>query len=129
MKRLIILAAAASLLTAGAALADSGARTSDRNAVEQRLRDKAEGKWSYEGKRFDKIKGPDFVAPAGWSRRSYGVGDFIPRVFLAGAYVVDGASVGLPAPASGRSWVRVGTDVYLVSGRGNVMDVVPGVYF
>src|SRR4051794_13313787 len=129
MKRLALLVFAAGLMTSTAALADHGARSGDRNEVEQRLRDKADGKWSYDGKRLDKIHGPAFVAPPGWSRRSYGVGDFIPALFMADAYYVDAAAVGLPAPASGRHWVRVGEDVYLVAGRGKVMDVVGGVYF
>jgi Ni/Co efflux regulator RcnB len=129
MKRLALIAAAAMLFSSTAALADHGARSSDRNEVEARLRDKAEGKWTYEGKRQDKIKAEAFVAPAGWSARSYNTGDFIPRAFMVEAYYVDPAPLGLPAAQDGRHWVRVGTDVYLVAGRGRVMDVVGGVYF
>lgn len=129
MKRLALLVFAAGLMTSTVALADQGARTSDRNEVEQRLRDKAEGKWTYAGKRQDKIRGEAFVAPHGWSRRSYGTGDFIPALFMTNVYFVDAASLGLPPAAEGRHWVRIGEDVYLVAGRGKVMDVVGGVYF
>lgn len=129
MKRLALLVFAAGLMTSTVALADQGARTSDRNEVEQRKRDKAENKWTYQGKRQDRVHAAAFVAPPGWARRSYGVGDFIPGLFMRDAYFVDAASLGLPPAAEGRHWVRVGDDVYLVAGRGKVMDVVGGVYF
>src|SRR4051812_42346257 len=118
MNRLALMAAAAAatLLTSNAAFADQGARSSDRNEVEARLRDKADHKYHYLDKRMDTIKGVAFVAPSGWAWRSYGVGDFIPGVFMKDAYFVDGAALGLPAPESGRHWVRVGPDVYLVAG-------------
>jgi Ni/Co efflux regulator RcnB len=129
MKRLALLVFAAGLMTSTAALADHGARSGDRNEIEQRLRDKAEGKWTYKGHRADKIHGPEFVAPPRWARRSYGQGDFIPGAFLTEAYFVDAAALGLEPAGAGRHWVRVGPDVYLVAGRGKVLDVVPGVYY
>lgn len=129
MKRLALLAFAAGLMISTTALADQGARSGDRNEIDARARDKAEGKWSYKDVRRDKVRAEAFVAPKGWSRRSYGTGDFIPRVFMADAYYVDAAVVGLPPAEAGRHWVRVGPDVYLIAGRGKVIDVVGGVYF
>lgn len=129
MKRLALIVFAAGLMTSTAALADQGARSGDRNEIEARARDKAEGKWTYKGVRRDKVRADAFVAPAGWSRRSYGTGDFIPRVFMTDAYYVDASALGLPPVEEGRHWVRVGPDVYLVAGRGRVMDVIGGVYF
>lgn len=129
MKRLILLAAlAAGLTTASTALADQGARSGDRNEVEARLRDKADGKYHYKDQRFDSIKGSPFVAPPGWQPRSYGVGDFVPAVFMKDPYVVDGPSIHLPPAKDGRHWVRIGSEVYEVAGRGKVLDVVGNVY-
>lgn len=128
MKRVVLLAFAAGLMTSSAALADQGARSSDRNEVEARLRDKAEGKYHYKDQRFDSIKGQPFQAPPGWQPRYYGVGDFVPAVFMKDPYIVDGPSIHLPPAKDGRHWVRIASEVYEVAGRGKVLDVVGNVY-
>ena len=64
---------------------------------------------------------PTYVEPAGYVR--YGIGESLPSAYVGGAYYVDYRPYGLAAPAYGYSWNRVGSDVYLVSPDGVIVDV------
>lgn len=72
--------------------------------------------YSYEGKRYDAHKGPEWHAPKGhnshavWSR-----GDRLPKAYRSQNYVVDYRAYHLKKPPHGYQWVRVNNDVLLVA--------------
>ena len=92
----------------------------------------AGGRFSYRGRQFNRVRGPTWAPPRGWSSRRYVVGAYLPRSFLSDAYVINPFAFGLGVRAApvGYHWVRVGDDLYLVSWTtGRVAEVVPDVFY
>lgn len=68
---------------------------------------------------------PRYVAPYGYSSRTYSVGSYLPRGYYDSIYYIDYRPYGLAPPPRGYSWVRVGNDVYLASARtGLIAEVI-----
>lgn len=88
-------------------------------------------RYSYGGQYYNAVRAPRWVAPRGWTYRRYAIGATLPTFFLGSTYYVDPMRFGLRVgPAgSGRRWVRVGDDLYLVNARGRVFQVVPNVFY
>lgn len=84
----------------------------------------------HRGRYVNRIRGPAFVWPRGYSYRRWGIGATLPSVFLAPAFFYAGwAGLGLQAPVPGYSWVRYGSDLLLVNLRtGEIEDVIYGVF-
>ena len=67
----------------------------------------------------------------GWSHHSWRRGDRLPWAFIISSYLInDWYDFGLWEPDYGAEWVRVGADAVLVDrATGEIIDVVPGVYY
>lgn len=129
MKKFLIGAAALSLLAGPAFAQHMDRHDNHRPAVQNHG---PGGRFTYRGRSFNRVRGPAWAAPRGWSSRRYTVGAYLPRTFLSTSYVVNPFAFGLgvrAAPA-GYQWVRVGDDLYLVSWTtGRVAEVVPDVFY
>ncbi len=147
MRRLMILAAAMSLLLPAMALAQNPpnpqqngrpARPAPTQGPTRRPAPPAArrpvhpgGRFTYRGRSIARIHGPVFHYPRGWHYRRWRVGALFPRIFLTRTYFYTGwAPIGLPAPGAGFAWVRFGPDLVLVNLRTfRVRDVVYGVFY
>lgn len=134
MKRLLMGVAALSLLTAGAASAQTIVKHGPNGTTvvhKDGYGDRNVAKFNYRGKTWNRVRGPAWNAPRGWNYRRYTVGAYLPGTFLSPGFYVDpmGIGLGLPVAGPGKHWVRVGNDLYLVNGRGRVIEVVPDVYY
>jgi Ni/Co efflux regulator RcnB len=85
----------------------------------------------HRGRYVNRVRGPAFVWPRGYSYRRWGIGGVLPAVFLTSPYFFTGwAGLGLQAPVPGYQWVRFGPDLLLVNLRtGQVEDVIYGAFF
>jgi Ni/Co efflux regulator RcnB len=134
MKKHLMGVAALSLLTAGAASAETIVKHGPNQTTvvhKDRYGDKTVSKFSYKGRHWNRVRGPGWVAPPGYAYRRYSVGAYLPAPFLSASFYVDpvGIGIGLPVAGYGKHWVRVGNDLYLVNGRGRIIEVVPDVYY
>jgi len=134
MKKLLMGVAALSLLTAGGASAETVVKKGPNQTTvvhKDRYGDRTVTKFNYKGRSWNRVRGPAWSAPAGWNYRRYTVGAYLPGTFLTTGFYVDptGFGIGLPAAGYGKHWVRVGNDLYLVNGRGRIIEVVPDVYY
>lgn len=70
-------------------------------------------------------------AYAGWAGHGWRRGEYLPSYFfLPNYYITDWWSYGLWEPDYGLEWIRVGRDALLIDlSTGEVVDVVPGVYY
>jgi Ni/Co efflux regulator RcnB len=84
----------------------------------------------HRGRYVNRVRGPAFVWPRGYSYRRWGIGGLLPPVFLAPAYFYTGwAALGLQAPVPGYTWVRFGPDLLLVNlTTREIEDVIYGVF-
>jgi Ni/Co efflux regulator RcnB len=84
----------------------------------------------HRGRSFNRIRGPAFVWPRGYSYRRWGIGGLLPPVFLTPTYFYTGwAALGLQAPVPGYTWVRYGSDLLLVNlTTREIEDVIYGVF-
>jgi Ni/Co efflux regulator RcnB len=82
------------------------------------------GRWN------NRIRGPAFVWPRGYSYRRWGIGAILPSVFLAPTFFYTGwGALGLQAPVPGYTWVRYGPDLLLVNlTTREIEDVIYGVF-
>jgi len=146
-RRAFIVAAAASLLLPGVALAQMvqqrppGAGPPPRPGPPGRpgpyrppgyvrpLPPRGNQFW-HRGQYYGRIPGPRFAYPPGWRYRQWGIGARLPPLFLAPNYYFQGwAALGLEAPVPGYAWVRFGPDLLLVNlTTHEVEDVVYGVF-
>ena len=134
MKKLLMGVAALSLLTAGAASAETVVKKGPNQTTvvhKDRFGDRTVSKFSYKGRSWNRVRGPAWNAPRGWNYRRYTVGAYLPGTFLAPTFYVNPTGFGLALPVAGygKHWVRVGNDLYLVNARGRIIEVVPDVYY
>ena len=89
------------------------------------------GRFSYGGRSFNRFRVAPFFYPAGWGYRDWGVGAYLPALFLTSTYFIDnygGYSLGPPPP--GCRWVRYGPDALAVNVyTGQVVYSVRGVFW
>jgi hypothetical protein len=87
--------------------------------------------FGYHGRFFNPVHVSPFIYPPGWAYRSWAIGAVLPAIFLAPQYYYpDWATLGLDPPPPGAQWVRYGPDLLMVDiGTGNVIEVVPGVFY
>ena len=135
MKTLLLAASALSLLAADAAVAQTTVRVQRDGDTKVVTHTPGGGKivrrYNYDGRHYDAVRGPRWVAPRNWTYRRYSVGASLPTFFLGANYIVDPRRYGLRVPVAGanRHWVRVGDDLYLVNRRGRVIRIVPNVFY
>jgi Ni/Co efflux regulator RcnB len=72
-----------------------------------------------------------FRYPRGYSYRRWGIGAFLPHIFLSNYYYWnDWSALGLLPPPPGYVWVRYGPDLLLVNRyTGRVADVIYGAFY
>ncbi len=89
------------------------------------------GEWSYRGRTFGRFNAGPFRYPGGWGYRRWGVGAYLPALFLTDAYFLgDWGGYDLGPPPPGCRWVRYGPDALLVNVyTGEVVDVAYGVFW
>ena len=89
------------------------------------------GQFTYRGRSHAPIRGPSFYYPSGWGYRAWGIGQFLPSLFLGSSYYFnDYASYGFGPPPYGYRWVRYGPDLLLVDrSSGRIAEVVRGVFY
>ena len=87
--------------------------------------------YSYQGKKYDAHKGPEWKAPKGhnphvvWSR-----GDRLPEAYRTQNYVVDYRAYHLNRPPHGYQWVRVQNDVLLVAiSNGAISNIIINLFY
>ncbi|HEY1561842.1 MAG TPA: RcnB family protein [Caulobacteraceae bacterium] len=84
--------------------------------------------WGWNGHRF---RGGTFRYPAGWTYRRWGIGQFLPLLFLSPTYYYnDWGTLGIAPPPPGYRWVRFGPDLLLVQiGTGYIDYVIHNVFY
>lgn len=121
MKRLILPTAIALATLAGALGA----------SAQTVVQDAATGDtYVIEGKSYPRVK-EVWVAPDGWTQRTYVVGEEVPTVLRLPKYViVNPRQYGLPRGQGDEKWLRVGPDALLVQvGTGKVLMRVENVFY
>jgi hypothetical protein len=85
----------------------------------------------YHGRSFSSFRAAPFYYPGGWGYRRWGVGQFLPSLFLNQTYFIGNwGAYGLGPPPPGLQWVRYGPDALLVNVyTGQVVDTVYGVFW
>ena len=89
------------------------------------------GNWSWHGRSFGRFNAGPYRYPYGWGYRAWGVGAFLPALFLTdGYYINNWGSYDLGPPGPNLRWVRYGPDALLVNTyTGAVVDVARGVFW
>jgi len=129
MKPVLLLSAAALLLTAGCANAPKIAAPKVRvPEVNNPIEVASTGTYVYAGKRYRRWR-EDWIAPAGYVERPWQVGETLPPAFLDGRYTIEWNERKLPFPGEERLWVRVGKDAMLVDRSGRIDLVIEKFYF
>lgn len=84
--------------------------------------------WGWNGRRF---RLGVYRYPAGWHYRRWGIGQFLPMLFLSPLYYFnDWAMMGIAPPPFGYRWVRFGPDLLLVQiGSGYIATVIYNVFY
>lgn len=87
--------------------------------------------FNFQGRSFNRVRGPQFRYPRGYGYRHWGVGARLPRLFLSPLYFfTDYASFGFGPPPYGEQWVRYGPDLLLVDvDSGEVVYVIYGAFY
>ena len=159
MKRLIIAAAALSLLGGTAALAQDHDRDHDRDRREEHqdrreiqrdvrrdvgralgdrdhdgipnALDRNPNRFNYHGQFVNRFRGPAYVYPRGFGYRTWAHGQYLPRAYFAAPYYADNWTYyRLGPPPIGFRYIRVGPDILLVNLRtGFISETIPGVFF
>jgi Ni/Co efflux regulator RcnB len=90
--------------------------------------------FNWGGRSFYRYRAEPYRYPSGygaWARHGWRRGEFLPSFFfLPNYYISDYWAYGLWEPDYGLQWIRVGADALLINlATGEVVDVVPGVYY
>jgi Ni/Co efflux regulator RcnB len=87
--------------------------------------------WYWRGRWVNRIRGPAFVYPRGYSYRYWYAGDILPALLLTAQFFYDNvAPLGLDVPPPGYRWVRYGPDLLLVNLRtGEIEQVAYGAFY
>lgn len=87
--------------------------------------------YSYNGKKFDAVRGPAWHAPKGYeAHRNWNRGQKLPAAYRNKAYVVDYRAYRLKQPPRGYQWVRNNNNVYLVSmNNGLISQIVFNLFY
>jgi Ni/Co efflux regulator RcnB len=90
--------------------------------------------FGYGGHQFFRYRAAPYRFPGGyygWANHSWRRGEWLPSVFITSSYFInDWYDFGLWQPDYGYQWIRVGADAVLINlADGQVVDVVPGVYY
>jgi len=90
--------------------------------------------FTYNGRQFFRYRAGPYYFPQGyegWAGHQWRAGEWLPAVFISSAFFIgDWYDFGLWNPGYGYQWIRVGADAVLVNlADGQVVDVVPGVYY
>jgi Ni/Co efflux regulator RcnB len=90
--------------------------------------------FAYGGHQYFRYRAPPYRFPGGyygWANHNWRQGEWLPSPFITSAYFInDWYDFGLWQPDYGYEWIRVGADAVLVNlTNGQVVDVVPGVYY
>jgi Ni/Co efflux regulator RcnB len=90
--------------------------------------------FAYGGRQFYRYRAAPYNFPRayyGWSGHAWRRGEWLPSVFIVSSYFInDWYDFGLYQPQYGDQWIRVGADAVLIDlASGQVLDVVPGVYY
>ncbi|HEY4343658.1 MAG TPA: RcnB family protein [Parvibaculum sp.] len=81
--------------------------------------------YSYNGKKYDAVRGPQWNAPKGYdAHRSWNRGQKLPTAYRNKAYVVDYRAYHLKQPPRGYQWVRNDRNVYLVSTQNGLISQI-----
>jgi hypothetical protein len=129
MKPVLLLSAAALLLTAGCANAPKIAAPEVRlPEVSNPILVASTGTYVYGRKRYRRWR-EDWIAPAGYVDRQWQAGETLPAEFLDGRYTIEWNKRKLPFPGEERLWVRVGKDALLVDKSGRIDLVIDRFYF
>jgi Ni/Co efflux regulator RcnB len=111
---------------------DRDRRDFDRGRDFRGERDRADARraFSYRGRQYYAVRGPEFRYPRGWSYRHWNRGDLLPSFFLAAPYFFDYGFLGLPPPPRAYRWVRYGPDALLVNEYdGRIIDVIYDAFY
>ena len=130
MKKLLMGVAALSLLTAGAASAETIVKKGPNQTTvvhKDRYGDRTVSKFSYKGRSWNRVRGPAWNAPRGWNYRRYAVGAYLPGTFLAPTFYVNPSGFGLALPVAVRGMGREPALDGDAGGRGvRVLQPLPG---
>ena len=90
--------------------------------------------FGYGGHQYFRYQAAPYRYPGGyygWANHSWRRGEWLPAAFITSSYFInDWYDFGLWQPDYGYEWIRVGADAVLISlADGQVVDVVPGVYY
>lgn len=87
--------------------------------------------YSYNGKKFDAVRGPAWHAPKGYeAHRNWNRGQKLPAAYRNKAYVVDYRTYHLKQPPRGYQWVRADNNVYLVQqSNGLIAQIVLSMFY
>lgn len=90
--------------------------------------------FAYQGRTYYRYRVEPYRFPyqyRSWDHHYWRRGEYLPRVFFLPNYFIgDWWAYGLWEPDYGYQWIRVGADAVLVDmATGEVVDVVPGVYY
>lgn len=90
--------------------------------------------FGYGGRQYFRYRAQPYRFPGGyygWANHSWRRGEWLPSPFInSGYFINDWYDFGLWQPDYGYEWIRVGADAVLVNlSDGQVVDVVPGVYY
>ena len=90
--------------------------------------------FGYGGHQYFRYQAAPYRYPGGyygWANHSWRRGEWLPAAFITSSYFInDWYDFGLWQPDYGYEWIRVGADAVLINlADGQVVDVVPGVYY
>jgi len=90
--------------------------------------------FGYGGRQYFRYRAAPYRFPGGyygWADHAWRRGEWLPPVFITSGYFInDWYDFGLWQPDYGYQWIRVGADAVLVDlADGQVVDVVPGIYY
>jgi Ni/Co efflux regulator RcnB len=90
--------------------------------------------FGYGGRQYFRYQAAPYRYPGGyygWTNHAWRRGEWLPPVFITSSYFInDWYDFGLWQPDYGYQWIRVGADAVLINlADGQVVDVVPGVYY
>ena len=109
-------------------------RYDDRYRYRDRDRDGVPNRYDrYDDRRYwarQRYRAPRYVQPRNYHYNQWRIGAYLPAGYFGPRYYVDYRPYGLGYPPPGFRWVRVGSDVYLVSLRnGFIRDVMYNLFY